>query len=294
MLFSEPKGMLKDIIRTGGLGDRMLMPINRRKFIGIAAAAITSAASRIDNLYAQDIIIKPPLPNPETFESGDLVWPKKPGAFVPYKSELAAGPVENEEHVWLQEKREFIARARNGGTYFNSEQLNALDKMSFREFYARYAGDQKPDIPGAYSSGNGVYVGHVGIIKVDSERIPWVIEALLNKGVVKSRYADWIKSRPEEIVWLGRVRNLDAEQRQSITTESEKFINRPYNFWNFNLDDDKGFYCSKLVWLSIWRVLHFAIDGDQNPKRTFWFSPKQLLYAKTIARLFDPGPYAFE
>src|SRR6266699_5761246 len=30
----------------------------------------------------------PPLPNPTTFQSGDLVWPKKPGAFVPYKYAL--------------------------------------------------------------------------------------------------------------------------------------------------------------------------------------------------------------
>lgn len=268
--------------------------LNRRKFIGIAAAGITSAASPISELYAQEILTKPPLPNPETFESGDLVWPKKPGAFVPYKSELAVRPVEDEEHAWLREKQEFIARARKGDTYFNSEQLNGLEKMSFREFYARYAGDQKPGIPGAYSSGNGVYVGHVGIIHVDSEKVPWVIEALFTKGVVKSRYTDWIKSRPGEIVWLGRVRNLDAEQRKSIATESEKFIRRPYNFWNFDLDDDSEFYCSKLVWLSIWRILHFPIDGNQNPKRGFWFSPKQLLYAKTIARLYDPGPYAFE
>jgi hypothetical protein len=270
----------------------MLSPIDRRKFIALAAGV--SSATGIGRLYAQNGQSEPPLPNPEIFQSGDMVWPKKPGVFVPYKSELVAGSVQDEEQKWLREKREFIARARQGGTYFSSEQLDALERMPFREFYARYAGDQRPGIPGAYSSGSGVYVGHVGIILVDSERVSWVIEALLDKGVVKSRYTDWIKSRPGEIVWLGRVRNLDTEQRTLIATESEKYINGPYNFWNFDLDDPSGFYCSKLVWLSIWRRLHFAIDGDSNPKRIFWFSPKQLLYSKAIVRLHDPGPYAFE
>jgi hypothetical protein len=29
----------------------------------------------------------PRIPNPATFQSGDFVWPKKPGAFVPYRYE---------------------------------------------------------------------------------------------------------------------------------------------------------------------------------------------------------------
>lgn len=268
------------------------MGIDRRNFIAIVAGIGLSGG--LESLAAQESLSDPPLPNPANFQSGDFLWPKKPGAFVPYRSVVAADPVEDEEERWLREKREFIKRARNGSTYLNSEQLNNLEKMSFREFYSRYAGDQKPGIPGAYSSGNGIYVGHVAILHIDSAKVIWVIEALWGKGVVRSRYADWLRSRPGEIVWQGRVRNLEPEQRRLIATEAELHIGRPYDFWNFDLNSPDGFYCSKLVWLSIWRSLHFAIDGNSNPQRDFWFSPKQLLYSKTIARIFDPGPYAFE
>ena len=138
------------------------------------------------------------------------------------------------------------------------------------------------EVPGLYSSGGGIYVGHVAIVEIDQAGNPWVIEALLDHGVVRTPYAQWLTSRPGEIVWHGRVRDIPADQLAQIAIESKKYIGRPYDFWNFDLDDDKAFYCSKLVWLSISRSLHFPIDGDPNPKRVFWFSPKQLLYAKTI------------
>ncbi len=60
----------------------------------------------------------------------------------------------------------------------------------------------------------------------------------------------------------------------------------PYDFWNFDLDDDRAFYCSKLAWMAIFRSLKFAVDGNVNPRRSFLFSPKQLLYAPTIVRIF--------
>jgi hypothetical protein len=56
-------------------------------------------------------------------------------------------------------------------------------------------------------------------------------------------------------------------------------------FWNFDLADASDFYCSKLAWLSVRDALSFAIDGDENPRRRFWFSPKQLPYLKRIERL---------
>jgi Permuted papain-like amidase enzyme, YaeF/YiiX, C92 family len=279
-------------------GEKMLSPIDRRAFIIFAAGGVSSVAS-VDRIKAQGSQTKPTGPNPETFESGDLVWPKKPGVFVPYLDESVTVSkanerqiAEDEKQIWLREKTEFIARARNKqtATWFTSEQLDALEKMSFEEFYARYVGGQEPGLLGVYPKG-AVYVGHVGVILVDEKNVPWVIEALLHRGVVKSRYEDWRKSRPEEDVWLGRVENLRPDQRHLIATESEKYIGRRYDFWNFDLNDDSGFYCSKLVWLSIWRSLQFAIDGDKNPKRIFWFSPKQLLYSKRMGHLFYPGPY---
>jgi uncharacterized protein YycO len=81
-------------------------------------------------------------------------------------------------------------------------------------------------------------------------------------------------------------------KRAEIAIEARRYVGRPYNFWNFDLADDTAFYCSKLAWLAIYRALGFPIDGVAEPKRSFWFSPKQFLYLKTIARMHDPGIYA--
>jgi Permuted papain-like amidase enzyme, YaeF/YiiX, C92 family len=194
-----------------------------------------------------------PLPNAATFQSGDLVWPKKPGAFVPYRyvSNISA---DRDAATWYAERDAFLQRLAREPGYFTVQDISELKKLDFREFHARYVGDQKPGIPGAYSTGGGIYVGHVGLIEVDDSTVPWVVEAVLGRGVVRSRYDDWIASRPDEIVWHGRIRDLPAVDRAGVVSESKKYLGRPYDFWNFDLNDDAGFYCSKLVWLSVWRL----------------------------------------
>jgi Permuted papain-like amidase enzyme, YaeF/YiiX, C92 family len=263
---------------------------HRREILGLFPAFICSTFSiSVAAQDAKDSTL--PLPNKQTFQSGDFVWPKKPGAFVPYRNDVDASPDE-EQQQWQAEKETFIKSIRSNPSYFSEADIAELENMTFREFYARYAGDQKPGVPGAYSTGSGIYVGHVGIIEVDSNKTPWVVEALMTRGVVRTSYDDWIASRPGEIVWHGRVRDLSPDDRAKIVAEAKRYLTKPYYFWNLDLNDDSQFYCSKLVWLAIWRSSGFAIDGDPNPKRKFWFSPKQLLYAKTIDRLHDPGPYA--
>lgn len=266
------------------------MDARRRALVQFLPLALLSPIS-LTRLAAQEIP-GPPLPDRATFQSGDLLWPKKPGEYVPYHSTQIAAAPPSEEKRWLAERDAAVARLRQDRGYFSDRDIDDLRTLSFREFYARYAGDQRPGVPGSYASGGGVYVGHVGIVEIDDSRRPWVIEAILEPGVVRTPYDDWLKSRPSEIVWHGRVRQLDASKRAAIAAEARKYVGKPYNFWNLNLDDPSGFYCSKLVWLSIWRSLSFPIDGDPAPKRRFWFSPKQLLYLPTVARLHDPGAYA--
>lgn len=231
-----------------------------------------------------------PRPDPATFQTGDFVWPKKPGAFVPYNSGSTNSPAQDRDE-WLRERDEYIRKHSNSTDPLTQQRLATLRALEYREFLAVYAGAQAVGVPGAYSGG-AVYVGHVGIIEIDANRTPWVIEALGSKGVVRQTYADWITARSDEVVWLGRLRQLAATQREKIAAEAKKNLGKPYDFWNFDLNDDSGFYCSKLAWLSIYRSLGFAVDGNDNPKRLIWFSPKQFLYVPTVDRLHDPGPYA--
>ena len=231
------------------------------------------------------------MPDPKLFQSGDFVWPKKSGTFVPYDAGPPIDP-DADEAKWRKERDSFVAEVANKAPYFTPQAIERIRNLSYREFYAEYVGAQKPDTPGVYSLGGGIYVGHVGIIELDASGTPWVIEALSDNGVVRNKYSDWIAGRPDEMVWLGRATKLSASQRAKIPTEAKKQVGKPYDFWNFDLNDDTGFYCSKLAWIAVFRSLNVAIDGNANSKRFFWFSPKQLLYTPRIARLFDPGPYA--
>jgi uncharacterized protein YycO len=72
-------------------------------------------------------------------------------------------------------------------------------------------------------------------------------------------------------------------------------LGKPYDIFNFHLDDDRGFYCSKLVWMSAWRGAKFAVDENPDPNRGNrfppWFAPKALIAAKRVTLLHNPGEY---
>ncbi len=195
-----------------------------------------------------------------------------------------------DEAEWNAAKQKFLTTVKEKFPYFSDQDIDTIRRLSFAEFYAAYVGAVIPDEPQVLQSGISLYVGHVGIIEVDQEHKRWVIEALADKGIIKQRYEDWLIGRPGEWVWLGRLKT--SKPRELISQEAAKYIGSGYDFWNFDLDDDKGFYCSKLAWMAIYRSLdHLAVDGNNNPKRRFWFSPKQLLYASSIERIFDPGQH---
>jgi hypothetical protein len=83
---------------------------------------------------------------------------------------------------------------------------------------------------------------------------------------VRSRYDNWVANRPGEIVWHGRIRDLPTGDRANIASESKKYLGRSYDFWNFNLNDDSGFYCPKLALL--WQI--FAADERDGIERSRW------------------------
>src|ERR1051326_1398113 len=64
-----------------------------------------------------------------------------------------------------------------------------------------------------------------------------------------------------------------------------------FNIWNFDLGDDREFYCSKLMWYSVWTTLGLALDDMPWTTRLVWFSPKQLMHSPHVDVLFSPGNY---
>jgi len=264
--------------------------LTRRQSLTLLAAGSLWLSLRPPSADAQSSTGSSQLPDPALFRSGDFVWPKKPRTYVPYISGRPADPAIDEAN-WLKERNDFIAEVPRKAPYLVPPAIDRMRNLTFGEFYAEYVGGQEPDTPGVYPRGDGLYVGHVGIIEVDSSQTTWVIEALDKQGVVRRTYTDWLAGRPGEIVWLGRVADYPEAERAKIAIEAKTQLGKPYNFWNLDLGDTAEFYCSKLAWWAILKSLNLAIDGDPNPKRKFWFSPKQLLYEDRMTRLFDPCSY---
>jgi uncharacterized protein YycO len=232
----------------------------------------------------------PALPDPKTFQSGDLIWPKKPGQWVPYTADYKSTYTQDKKR-WLEERRKFLVRVRKkkDATPHELQAAAVLADMTFDEFLAMYLGNSGPRDLRSEGIDFPVYWGHVGVIHI-RDSVPWVVEAVIPK-VRHVPYATFLADRAGASVWLGRLKDLSDSDRAKVVQEALKHERTPYEFFNLDLNDDSGFYCSKLVWLSVFRTLGIAPDDDPDPHRWFWYSPKQALNSGHVEVLFRPGPY---
>ena len=279
---------------------------DRRKFlIGFGAAPLAFNAGR-PLAWAQVPEKKaiPDFPNAATFRAGDLVWPKKKGTIVPRTRSLQPAAPNQERREWEAARQQMLADPAASG--LSPEVAEQLKNMSYEEFERIYflaqaqpAGAPKSRSAGAV--GQTISVGHVGLIEMSAAGIPYVVEATPKRpdgtsgGVIRLRYTDWLKSYTNIQVWHGRFSDLDANASRRILDVALSQLGKPYDFFNFDLNDDRGFYCSKLVWMSVWRAVQIAADDNPDPRRGSrfppWFSPKTLIGARRIALLHNPGEY---
>ena len=260
------------------------MHITRRQFATIATGAV-AAWSFDSKCFAQSELR---YPVEASLQPGDFLWPKKPGAIIIYEE------AEEPQVRWLKQRDEFVESARSSGDDQLIEIADNIAHLSYNDFRSRYLRNLIPGQQTTYGLGDILSVGHVGIVEVDTSGQRWVIEALWGQGVMRTTYKNWLKRRPGEIVWHGRLKKYGPEDRGKIAVEARKWLYSRYDFWNFNLMDTSGFYCSKLVWYCVMKSLRVAIDGNNNPNRIFWLSPKQILYSDRIHLLNDPGRYSYE
>lgn len=273
------------------------------KALGIASIALLSDRLAV---VAQTVPKKGVLdfPDGRSFQSGDLLWPKKKGAFVPRTRSVGPAPVNEERKAWEASRQRALSDPAQAGV--SPEVAEKLKTMRFDEFERLYHTQGTPPAPGnpttrgASPFGDTISVGHVGIIEVGANGIAYVVEATPQgpagaAGVIRTRYADWLNNYVNIQVWHGRLGNLDVRARNRILATAMAQLGKPYDFFNFDLNDDRGFYCSKLVWMSLWRSASIAADDNPDPKRGNrfppWFSPKQLIAAKRVEILHKPGEY---
>lgn len=230
-------------------------------------------------------------PDPTKFESGDLLWPKPRGAWVPYSS---ATTQRGERTKWEGEKERYLDRFR-AATSLTPSQIDiyqALQRLTFDQFTNVYLADSSADDTTPFGLDRGLYVGHVAVLDIDGAAGIDVIEALDGLNVRRTSYTNWLSERSAADIWHGRVNEADPTARKRIATTAASFLGRPYNFWNFDLSDDSDFYCSKLVWLAALKAVGYALDDDRNARRALWYSPKRCMRSRHIRMIFSPGPYA--
>ncbi|GEM_PF-2174443 len=251
-------------------------------------------------------IAAPSLPDPAALRDGDIVWPKESGVIVPFFDLKDTGIINaynNYKKQWEKEKEEFVRLVRNSPTSSDYERRTAdqLEKTTFEEFTALYFGegadwrsfvfDYRTNARGLRLYGAGIrfpiYVGHVGMI-FTKDGAPWVVDAA--PPVVRELpYTDWLFKYEGADVWLGRFKNIDTVKIVEIARGQK---GKPYSLFNKDLSDNRQFYCSKLIWFSVFRATGISLDGDTNPARSLWFTPKQLINLKEhISLIYKPGVY---
>lgn len=229
-----------------------------------------------------------PVPEEQNLQPGDLLWPKRPNTLVLYGSGNILDTVKLREN-WEAEKKLFLQKLTSGSGELNRERYNTIQPMQYDSFTSYYFANQSSGQQIDYGTG-GVAVGHVAIVRIIEGKC-YIVEALLKDGVRETDYASWLKERSGELVWHGRVKGITLDQRNSIAEFAAKQVGKPYDFWNFDLDDETGFYCSKLAWLSILNGSGIVADDNKDSNRIIWYSPKQLLGSRHLDLLMNPGDY---
>jgi uncharacterized protein YycO len=228
-------------------------------------------------------------PDPSTFQTGDIIWPRQPWIFIPYNS-APTGSYESDKAGWEREKQDFVTRVTQdaNASEYDRGVAAELRSMTFEEFRARFLrGTEEDEVT---ASGWLPWIGHVAMIYV-KDGAPWIVESTFG-GVRMVPYEDWIKERGKSLIWHGRVKGMDAVARARLAEEAAKQLKKPYEFFNFNLLDDNGFYCSKFAWYLIRKSMGVAVDDNPDPRRKFWFSPKQLIHSPHVQLLTNPTTYS--
>lgn len=221
-------------------------------------------------------------------QNGALIFIRRADEWIPYNSEDSSIEFDNKIEE-LQKNKKLISR------------FPILKTLNYEEFYAGYFEGKKLDKLENYRRGpSAVGVGHVAIVQVINGE-PHIIEAANPRlGVVRSPLVEWLNSLPNNTqFWIGHFKTspkdkyyLPAQKIDEVIRVAEEQVieNKPYDFFNFDLEDGTTFYCSKLVWYSVFRATGKKLD-DGITHALPWYSPKQLLSSQYINIIANPDTY---
>jgi hypothetical protein len=148
---------------------------------------------------------------------------------------------------------------------FNPFEGSRLAIVAFDEFIGGLA---KLSNTGKVGSSQGLAAQDT---ETNLNRIPFVVEAKGGPDVQRLSYADWLQQHPGEVFWVGRLKGIPPEKRAKVAEKAAEQIGNPYDFWDFDLEDANGFYCSKLAWLAILQEFNFLRTTTPIRKDCFGF-----------------------
>lgn len=219
------------------------------------------------------------------------MWPKTPGKRI-YYNETPGVDEDEDRRNWDIDRSLFLDSFSAAGEVFPSHVIDEIRSMTYDVFVrlfsiargaaAKVRQEAIERFP--YES------GHVAIIDIDkSTQRAFVIEAIKGTGVSISSYDSWSEHRSKQQIWHGRIKNLSLGDGARFAAAARSHIGKPYWLWSCWLDNDRHFYCSKLVWLSAMKAIERPLDGISSSYRFPWVSPAQILYGGSIDILHSPG-----
>ena len=241
-------------------------------------------------------------PDPAQLQSGDLIWPRRGDQIVTWRA--GATPAQSpsagrtaQTAAFEAQKHAFCAAAQRK-TPELAEQVARWTLADFARFPPQPEAATSEASPPEQAHPPSIWVGHVGIVQRDAAGTLHVIDAMpgRERGVDSQTYETWLQApdydRAQANVWHGRLQGITPAQAGAVVDAARGLIGRDYAFFNFDMDDDAGFYCSKLVWAAFWRGMDLSLDGKPAQRR-WWCSPYQLMQSPRVVLRFKPGDYRF-
>lgn len=237
-------------------------------------------------------------PDVRDLKSGDILWRRRWVDVIPDLSwreiwqrlfRFARPQVENVPPIDLFHtgKARLLAKqaARLGA---NHDYVRRLQKLKAPRptggFHIHLAGVE-------FGSHWGMYVGHPAVVDVVGSR-RYVIDATQSYGgVAITRFDKWIETSPQSSLWHGRLKYRSESELAKIAQAAASVKGKPYEFFELDLADDSGFYCSKFIWWAIYKALNVAIDDDPDSTRNWWLLPRDTAACACFERLYWPAEF---
>lgn len=238
----------------------------------------------IANLQPEGALAQARLPDhaKTLIANGTLIWVRAEDEWIPYNAGSESAAFEKTLVATIEHNTELLS---------DFPILELLDYEGFFEGYFLGA-----DLTGKteYARVPGeIGVGHVAIIQSIDKQL-YVLEAASPElGLLRTPLDDWLARMGQSTkFWLGRLNGFSDDEIQSIVSiaASQVRLQKPYGFFNFDLDDSSSFYCSKLIWYSVHKATGKRID-DGISYALPWYSPKQMLESRLIKIILSPDDY---